>query len=305
MPTIDSTDPTPLNIAQQLSITGTRAFFGTVTGMLRLFRGTPPAGWRTVRYGLHRDEIMDIRMVEGEVAHRHPVVFFHGGGWMMGTKDFYSHDLCFLSDAGYPTFNVEYPKAPEHPHPWILRSVLKCLAFVRKSFDAGATVHVMGDSAGGNLAAMAGVLASNPAFIADVDPNFDPATLPEIKSVTSLYGVLDRHTCLNTGIPGGHTMLESYGGNESLGDTVDAAHRVTPMDIDFTVHPPCFLGCGDKDIILPSTKVYAARLEAMGQPATVRIYDGATHGYFNFPDGSVKTRSQQDIVAFLNEVEGL
>ena len=31
---------------------------------------------------------------------------------------------------------------------------------------------------------------------------------------------------------------------------------------------------------------------------------GATHGYFNFPDGATKTQSQQDIVAFLNEVEG-
>ena len=303
MKRIDPTSPTPLDLGQHLSVAGTRAFFGAVTGALRLLRGSPPDGWQTVRYGLHRDEVMDVRHVDGATAHRHPVVFFHGGGWMMGTKDFYSHDLCFLSDAGFPIFNVEYPKAPEHPHPWILRSVLKALAFVRETYDNGAAVHVMGDSAGGNLAVMAGVLAANPSLIAPVDPKFNPKTLPEILSTTSIYGVLERGTCLNTGIPGGHTMLEAYGGSESLGETVDAAHAITPMDLTFTSHPPCFLGCGQSDLILPSSTIYEQRLREAGHKVTMKLYAGATHGYFNFPDGLTKSQSQTDIVTFLNEVE--
>jgi acetyl esterase len=300
MISIDPTPPTPLNIGQHLSVAGVRTFFGAVTGALRLLRGSP-RGWRTVRYGLHRDEILDVRRVEGRT--RSPVVFYHGGGWMMGTKDFYSHDLCFLGEAGFPVFNVEYPKAPEHPHPWILRSVLKSLAFVRKSFDDGAAVHVMGDSAGGNLAVMAAILAGNPEFIPAVDPDFDAATLPKILSATSIYGVMDRGTCLGTGLPGGHTMIEAYGGSGCLGETVDAAHAITPMDLAFANHPPCFLGCGDKDIVLPSTHIYAARLAEAGHPATVRIYPNATHGYFNFPEGKTKMQSQQDIAAFLLDVE--
>lgn len=300
---IDPTEPTPLDIGQHFSVAGTRAFFGAFTGVLRLFRGSPPNGWRTVRYGLHRDEILDVRHVEGAIAHRHPVVFFHGGGWMMGTKDFYSHDLCFLSDAGFPVFNVEYPKAPEHPHPWILRSVLKSLAFVRDSFPEAKAVHLMGDSAGGNLAVMAGILATNHQLINPVDPAFNPETLPDIMSVTSIYGVLDRHSCLNVGIPGGNTMIESYGGSEALADEVDAAHAITPMDVTFTHHPPCYLGCGERDFILGSTHTYEKRLRADGHNVKVHIYPGSTHGYFNFPEGETKIQSQRDIVTFLNEVE--
>src|SRR5262245_33002605 len=110
--------PTPLTLLQHTAVNSARLFFGTLTGALRLVRGSPPQGWRTLRYGLKRDEILDFHAVDGEVPHRHPVVFFHGGGWLMGTKDFYAHDLLFLPDADFPVFNVEYPKAPEYPHPW-------------------------------------------------------------------------------------------------------------------------------------------------------------------------------------------
>lgn len=291
------TGATPLTFAQQASLAGARLFFGTFTGLLRIVRGSPPDGWRTVRYGLHRDEILDIR--EGNGTHK-PVVYFHGGGWAMGTKDFYSHDLMFLTDAGHTVFNVEYPKAPEYPHPLPLRAVLKALAFVRETSEA---VHVMGDSAGGNLAIMAGVLAQNPDLIAHVDPTFDPKTLPTILSATSIYGVLDRASCMNTKVPGGETMLEAYGGPNVLLERVDPKYAITPMDLVFTTHPPCLLTCGEHDPILESTQVYHQHLHTAGHEVQVKIYPGATHGYFNFPDGETKRQSAQDIIAFLAAIE--
>jgi acetyl esterase/lipase len=295
---------TPLNPLQLAAVTTFRLFFGTVTGALRLARGTHPEGWRTLRYGLKRDEILDVHSARGEAAAHRPVVFFHGGAWMMGTKDFYAHDLLFLPEAGFPTFNVEYPKAPEHPHPWPLRAVLEALAFVAASEEGGHEVHVAGDSAGGNLAVMAAVLASNPELIVHVDPGFDPRRLPRILSATSIYGVLDRASCLAVSFPG-ETMIEAYGGPGALGETVTPECAITPMDHTFTAHPPCLLACGEHDPILSSTRTYAARLESGGFPVTTKIYPGATHGYFNFPNGPTKAQSQADLVAFLKRVEGI
>ena len=159
------------------------------------------------------------------------------------------------------------------------------------------------DSADGNWAAMAAVLPADPALIGPINPDFDAATLPTVMSATSVYGVLSHDSCLNTGIPGGHTMLESYGGHAVLEPAVDAAHAITPMDLPFENHPPCFLGCGDKDFILPSMHIYEERLKNAGHAVTKKIYTGAAHGYFNFPEGATKKQSQLDIVAFLNEVE--
>jgi acetyl esterase len=266
-------------------------------------RGSQPDGWRTLRYGLHREEVLDHMEPNGRQQRRMPVVYFHGGGWVMGTKDFYSHDLLFLAQAGHPVFNVEYPKAPDNPHPWLLRSVFKALAFAKRTFPDAQAVHVAGDSAGGNLAVMAGILIDNPALLAAVDPALDVADLPAILSCTSFYGVMDRQSCFHPNIPVGNTMIEAYGGAEALLPNVDAAHAITPMDLTFSKHPPCLLSCGDWDPLLSSTALYAKRLGAEGHAVTTKIYSKATHGFFNFPDNAVKTACRRDFLGFLKEVE--
>src|SRR6185437_4100740 len=218
--------PSVLTIGQHLAIAGTQMIFGALTGAIRLARGSHPDGWRTLRYGLHREEVLDHMSPAPQVRARVPVVYFHGGGWMMGTKDFYSHDLLFLASHGHPVFNVEYPKAPDHPHPWILRSVFKSLAFIRAQFPEAKAVHLMGDSAGGNLAVMAGILMLNPELLAVVDPEISVSDLPRVLSVTSLYGVMDRQTCLQPNIPVGATMIEAYGGPQALADEVEAEYAI-------------------------------------------------------------------------------
>ena len=288
-----------LSFGQHMIIAGSRMFFGALTGGIRLFRGAHPKSWRTLRYGIHREEILDYHAPKPGVVEREAVVFFHGGGWMMGTKDFYSHDLLFLVEAGHPVFNVEYPKAPEHPHPQMLRSILKALLYIRTSFPSARAVHLMGDSAGGNLAVMAAVLCSNTELIAHVDPLCEIKKLPAILSTTSLYGVLDRQTMLLPQVPAGTTMLEAYGGPDVLNVEVGPKHCITPMDLSFKRHPPCFLICGGRDVILPSTEVYAQRLEREGHAVTMKTYPDSNHGFFNFPDVADKTAVQNDIVAFL------
>ncbi len=288
-----------LTFGQHMTIAGSRMFFGALTGAIRVFRGSHPKSWRTLRYGIHREEVLDYHAPKPGVVEREAVVFFHGGGWMMGTKNFYSHDLLFLVEAGHPVFNVEYPKAPEHPHPQMLRSILKALLMIRTSFHEARAVHLMGDSAGGNLAVMAAVLCSNTDLIAAVDPMCEIKKLPAILSTTSLYGVLDRQTMLLPQVPAGTTILEAYGGPDVLKAEVDAAHAITPMDLAFKRHPPCLLVCGGRDVILGSTEVYAKRLERDGHAVTMKIYPESNHGFFNFPDGDDKTGVQKDIVAFL------
>jgi len=292
----------PLTFGQHLTIAGSRVFLGAITGAIRLARGLQPEGWRTLRYGIHRDETLEHFPVrEGDT--RAPVIFIHGGGWMMGTTSTYCHDLIFLADAGYPVFNIEYPKAPEHQHPTQLISIFKALAFIRAGFSKPA-VHLMGDSAGGNLAVMAALLIQHPELLAVVDPTLSPENLPEVLSVTSIYGVLDRKTCLSGAFPAGDTMIESYAGHGALMDVVDAEHAITPMDLRFTTHPPCLLVCGDADPLLASQKIYAERLRADGFAVTEHVYPHGIHGFFNFPDSAPKTACRKDILSFLNSIPG-
>lgn len=293
------TRATPLTAAQHLVVIVTRVVFGALCGVIRLLRGAHPRDWRTLRYGLHREEILDYHAALPGFAARDAVVFIHGGGWMMGTKNFYSHDLMFLAEAGYPVLNIEYPKAPEHPYPRQIRAVLAALIFIRRSFPEARRVHLMGDSAGGNLAVMAALVSANPALLHEVDAWCDPRKLPEVLSVTSLYGVLDRLSVAQSKVPGVNTMLHAYAGPEALSDTMGPAPAITPMDLSFARHPPCFIACGKDDPILKSSQLYAERLRAEGHEVVFKTYAGAFHAFFNFPDGPARRALRQDIIGFL------
>src|SRR5688572_10940513 len=94
----------PLTLTQHITVVGSRMLLGALTGVIRMSQGAAPEGWRTVRYGLHRDETLDYMAPPEDLPAKAPVVFFHGGGWMMGSTDTYSHELLFLAQAGYPIF---------------------------------------------------------------------------------------------------------------------------------------------------------------------------------------------------------
>ena len=100
----------------------------------QLFR-RPPRSPRSVsvhRYGEHPDENLEWIEARVDAPRRAPIVYIHGGGWIAGRKELYTRYLSFLADAGYPIFNLEYPMAPENPHPGILRSLLKALDWIRE-----------------------------------------------------------------------------------------------------------------------------------------------------------------------------
>lgn len=70
---------------------------------------------------------------------------FQGGAFVTGSKgDFYSKPLMKFSDAGYPIFSLNYPLAPEQQHPYLLRSLLKALVWIKKNYNQYEKIHLIG-----------------------------------------------------------------------------------------------------------------------------------------------------------------
>jgi acetyl esterase len=103
--------------------------------------------------------LIPVRIYTPEGDGRFPlVVFYHGGGWVLGTLDTHD-DFCrsLASRGGAVVVSVGYRLAPEHPYPIPLRDCYAALEWVAKHAveirgDAS-RLAVAGDSAGGNLAA--------------------------------------------------------------------------------------------------------------------------------------------------------
>jgi acetyl esterase len=236
---------------------------------------------------------------------RAPVLYVHGGGWILGKKESYTRYLSFLAEAGYPVFNIEYPLAPESPHPAILRSLLASLDWVASKHPEFSGYHVMGDSAGGNLAMMLGLFATNPSLVSAVDPErgeASPGLVLKCHSVVSLYGVLDRFSWIEDGFPGAENMMESYAGRGAFEPEVAAELAITPMDLEFESAPPSLLTVGTKDPLLRSSRLFAERLAAGPGKVELREYPGEGHGFFNLGRSKSDAQMNADILAFL-EVE--
>jgi acetyl esterase len=207
------------------------------------------------------------------------IVFFHGGGWVCG--DLESHDsscrrLAMLS--GCVVVSVDYRLAPEHPWPGAVDDALAAYAWVQQHPGelgiAPGRVGVMGDSAGGNLAAVVSLAARDaglPLPVAQgliypaVDMEFSAASHA---SVGVGFG-LEQRTM--------HWFREQY-----VPDPADWRNpRVSPLyAADLTGLPPALVVTAGFDPLRDEGDAYAEALVRAGVPVRHLRYDAMIHGFF-------------------------
>ena len=292
--------PMTITFGQRLQVITLRVLMSSFK-LFSLFRKTPeaPGDITSHQYGDHRDETLEVISRKAGSPERDAVVYVHGGGWIAGKKEIYTSDLFFLAEQGHPVFNIEYPMAPENTHPGILRSLLRALEWIRENHPECETVHFMGDSAGGNLATMLGVLSSNPELIRDIDGDALPRLAVSCSSFVSIYGVLDRLSWIRNKFPGSTAMLASYGGTAAFEEEVSQDLAITPMDLKFDSLPPCYLTAGTEDQLCESTEIFAKRVEGSSNEVVTRIFDGEAHGFFNLSWRPASQQLRSDIVEFI------
>lgn len=279
----------------------TRKAMSVLFGATQLIRRPPKpsAPVREHAYGSNPAEVLEVIEPSAGAKQDAAIVYLHGGGWIAGRKELYTRYLTFLADAGYLVINVEYPLAPENPHPGILRSLLGAMDWIEANRKDVSAFHVMGDSAGGNLAMMLGILAANPEKLSAIDPTRNrPIGLP-CRSIVSLYGVLDRLTWIEDGFPGADTMLESYAGKDAFAAEVSTECAITPLDLEFGEVPPSLLAVGTKDPLRRSSQLCADRLASMGANFVHTEYPGEGHGFFNLGFSNSDAKLREEVLGFL------
>jgi len=206
------------------------------------------------------------------------LVFFHGGGWVVGNID--SHEaMCrhLANRAECAVLSVDYRMGPEHKFP---AAVEDCFAATAWTADNGASLGVDprrlavgGDSAGGNLAAVISLLARDKGA-------------PRISCQVLIYPATDaamRHDSVARYAEGyvltRATMRWFY--EQYLRTPDDAADwRVSPLLApDLSRLPPAYVLTAGYDPLCDEGDAYAARLAAAGVPVTHRRFPGQVHGF--------------------------
>ncbi len=190
------------------------------------------------------------------------IVFFYGGRWLSGTKDWYRLLAAALTARGYVVVVPDYRLYPEVKFPDFLIDGAKAL---RWTHDNAATfggdpqqIFVMGHSAGAHIAAM---LALDPQWLDGV--GLDPA-----RDIAGLIGISGPYDFLPLRDP---TLVDIFGG----------ANRTDTQPISFAEgrKPPALLVTGDADKVVGpgnSTRL-AERLRHNGNEATEVVYRRLGH----------------------------
>ncbi|MGM1058348.1 alpha/beta hydrolase [Saccharothrix sp. Mg75] len=210
------------------------------------------------------------------------VVNFHGGGWVFGaleTADWLCSSVA--AAVGAVVVSVDYRLAPTHPWPAAAEDCYAALVdVVARAGEFGADparVAVVGDSAGGNLAAVVALMArdrSGPALafqgllypatdLTGSSPSIDENAHAPILTRDDVFAFRDHY----------------------LGSADPAQPYVSPLHApDHSGLPRALVQVAEHDPIRDDGLRYAAALESAGVPVRATTYVGMPHGYLSFPN---------------------
>ena len=218
------------------------------------------------------------------------VVDFHGGGGVLGSPDRSAWRCSEVTAAAeVVVVSVDYRKAPHHPHPAAVEDCADALAWVAAhAAEVGGRADrlaVMGDSAGGNLAAVMSLLARD-------------AGGPPLRHQVLLYPSVDATLSSPSAeskrdapvLPRAHidTYLAHYlaGGSDPRDPLVSPLHAP-----DLSGLPEALVITAEHDPLVDEGRAYAERLTAAGVPVRLTEYVGMVHGFLTFP-GAARSAPQ-------------
>lgn len=201
------------------------------------------------------------------------VVYLHGGGWVVGDiDDFDAFGRLLAQRSGCAVLLVEYRLAPEARYPGPLEDAEDALTWAarerRQLLGTDVPIVIAGDSAGGNLAAVAAASTDVPLALQVLiypvtDQDFDtPSYLDPANG-----GILTRADML--------WFFDHYAPGRDRDD-----HRLNPLRrVDVAGLPPALVVTAEYDVLRDEGEAYARRLQAAGVPARLKRYDGLPHGF--------------------------
>ncbi len=211
------------------------------------------------------------------------IVYYHGGGWVIGSLDDYDKLGRLLAQrTGCTVVLVDYRLAPEYRFPVAVDDSWAALRWAdarrEELASPGAPLIVAGDSAGGNLAAIMAMRAR-------------AAAGPPIALQVLVYPVTDCDLESTSYRDPANQLMLSRDSMVWFWDhyAPDPEARLHPdasplRSANFGDLPPAVILTAEHDVLRDEGELYATRLMKAGVPVSHRRFAGQMHGFFNMAD---------------------
>ncbi|MDT5150565.1 MAG: acetyl esterase [Mycobacterium sp.] len=212
------------------------------------------------------------------------VMFFHGGGWVVGDLDSYDGDARrHAVGSGALVVSVDYRLAPEHPYPAAVDDVWAATQWVAAHGDElGADpkrLAVAGDSAGGNLAAVVAQMsrdAGGPPVV------FQLLWYPATTWDTSLPSFTENADAPILSLDAVGAFSRWYARGQDLRNPPSTL--VPGRASDFSSLAPAYIAVAGHDPLHDDGVRYGELLAAAGVPVEVHNAETLVHGYLGYAD---------------------
>jgi acetyl esterase/lipase len=207
---------------------------------------------------------------------RGALVYFHGGGYVMGSIATHRLLLAALAAAtGLPVLAVDYRLAPEHPHPAAVEDAARAYRWVLGRGADPRAIVVAGDSAGGGLAVATLVALRDagdalPAGGVCISPwtdlTLESATIRSKADVDPL-------------VP--HRIL-AMGAEAYLAGAPATTPTASPLFAELAGLPPLLVQVGTEEVLLDDARELARRARAAGVDVTLEVWEEMFHVWHAF-----------------------
>lgn len=229
------------------------------------------------------------------------LLFFHGGGWVSGDIDSYIKPCAALADeTGRRVASVDYRRAPEYPFPCAVEDCYQVARAIYLDVEAlralDERICLVGDSAGGNIAAAVSLMARDRGefqvgrqiliYPATYDDHSPASPFPSIVENGTDYLLTSKKIC---------DYIDLY--------VPDPAQRKSPyfaplLAASLKDQPESLVVTAQYDPLRDEGEAYARALAAAGNTVTLRRMADALHGFFSLP---VTFPLVRDLFAVINQ----
>jgi acetyl esterase len=219
-------------------------------------------------------------------------VYLHGGGWVVASiDDFEILGRALAAASGCTVVLPDYRLAPEHPFPAAVEDsedVLLWAADARKTLAGNGPLMVAGDSAGGNLAAVAA---------ASLRGRVDLALQVLIYPVTDCDFTRPSYSAYGSGLPLTARDMQWFFGHYAP-QTLWPRPQISPLRRpDLSGLPPALIVTAECDVLADDGRAYAERLKQAGVDVEHREIAGMTHGFIRWHNLIDVAKHEVDAIA--------
>lgn len=226
----------------------------------------------------------------GETAPEEAILFFHGGGWVTGDVDTYNL-VCAVTArcTGRLVASVDYRLAPEHKFP---EGLMDCYEAARYLFWNAPDVlgmgpeqiSLMGDSAGGNLAAAVSLMARDRGefsprqqillYPAAYNDHTEQSPYPSVRENGTDYVLTSARI---------REFMELY---QRTPKDLQSPYFAPLLAKDFSRQPRTLVVTAQFDPLRDEGEDYGRKLREAGNEVSIYRMNGALHGFFSLPAGT-------------------